>query len=125
MVNSIIYRKQQDAVETLRTRESKNTYLLRALVEHVYQPYRPDTIRQDVDEDLGLLTYEQFEAFQRALTVPDLLMVLGPPGTGKTRTITEIARYCGIRHKRVLKTSGTHKAVDNVLERMQEDLIVI
>jgi len=109
----------------LRTREAKNVHLLRILVDHHYLPYQPDRISQNSDEDLKLLTYEQFEAFRRALTVPDILMVLGPPGTGKTRTITEIARHCGLRHQRALITSGTHKAVDNVLERMPPDLIVI
>jgi len=125
MMNRLIYQKQREAVEVLRMHEAKNVHLLRVLVDHIYQPYQPDPISQASDEDLKLLTHEQFEAFRRALTVPDILMVLGPPGTGKTRTITEIARHCGLRHRRVLITSGTHKAVDNVLERMPPDLIVI
>ena len=125
IASSVIYRKQCEALETLRAREAKNVYLLRVLADHAYQPYLPDRIRRESDEDLKRLTLEQFEAFRRALAVPDVLMVLGPPGTGKTRTITEIARYCGVRHLRVLMTAGTHKAVDNVLERMPSDLIVI
>jgi hypothetical protein len=125
IASSLIYRKQCEALETLRAREAKNVHLLRVLADHVYQSYQPDRIRQESDEDLMRLTPEQFEAFRRALAVPDVLMVLGPPGTGKTRTITEIARYCGARHQRVLMTAGTHKAVDNVLERMPSDLIVI
>ncbi|MDQ2713470.1 MAG: AAA domain-containing protein [Chloroflexota bacterium] len=125
MVSPLIYQKQREALEMLRTRESKNAHLLRALVDHTYLPYQPDRIRQDSDDELKKLTPEQFDAFRYALTVPDVLMVLGPPGTGKTRTITEIARHCGLRRQRVLIASGTHKAVDNVLERMPEDLIVI
>jgi len=125
VVSPIIYQKQCAALETIRAREAKNVHLLSVLASHMYQPYQPDPIQQECDEDLKLLTSEQFEAFRRALTVPDMLMVLGPPGTGKTRTITEIARYSGSRHQRVLVTSGTHKAVDNVLERMPPDLIVL
>src|SRR5579883_292269 len=124
-ISPVIYRKQREALTMLRMREAKNIHLLRILVNHHYLPYQPDRILQSSDEDLKLLTHEQFEAFRRALTVPDILMVLGPPGTGKTRTITEIARHCGFRRQRVLITSGTHKAVDNVLERMPPDLIVI
>lgn len=125
IASPLIYHKQREAVEMLRTREAKNAHLLHVLVDHAYLPYQPASIQQHNDRDLGILTYEQFEAFRRALTVPDMLMVLGPPGTGKTRTITEIARYCGFKKQRVLMTSGTHKAVDNVLERMPPDLIVI
>ncbi|MEV7970652.1 AAA domain-containing protein [Sphaerisporangium sp. NPDC088356] len=50
-------------------------------------------------------------AFRRALAVPDMLLVLGPPGTGKTRTITEIAVACTGRGERVLITSHTNRAV--------------
>jgi AAA domain len=125
MISPLIYEKQREALDTLRSREAKNIHLLRVLVDHSYLPYLPDRILQENDDELKMLTPEQFEAFRRALTVPDVLMVLGPPGTGKTRTITEIARHCGLRRQRVLVTSGTHKAVDNVLERMPEDLIVI
>ncbi len=125
IVSPLIYQKQREALEMLRAREAKNTALLRVLVDRAYLPYQPDRILQESDDELKKLTPQQFDAFRRALTVPDLLMVLGPPGTGKTRTITEIARYCGFRKQRVLITSGTHKAVDNVLERMPEDLIVI
>ena len=103
----------------------KQLSLLRVLVDHIYLPFQPARVLQENDDELKKLTPEQFEAFRRALTVPDILMVLGPPGTGKTRTITEIARYCGYKKQRVLVTSGTHKAVDNVLERMPPDLIVI
>lgn len=125
IASPLIYHKQREALGMLRAHEAKNAHLLRVLVDHAYLPYQPAPIHQQSDEILKMLTQEQFEAFRRALTVPDMLMVLGPPGTGKTRTITEIARYCGLKKQRVLMTSGTHKAVDNVLERMPPDLIVI
>ncbi|MBO0784060.1 MAG: hypothetical protein J2P37_35080, partial [Ktedonobacteraceae bacterium] len=82
MVSQLIYQKQRDAVEMLREGRARNIHLLRALVEHNYLPFHPDRIAQSSDEELKLLTPEQFEAFRRALTVPDLLMVLGPPATG-------------------------------------------
>ncbi len=125
IVSPVIYRKQRAALQLLRTNEAKNRYLLPALVDQRYVSFQADPIQQKDDPDLQMLTPEQLDAFRRALTVPDLMMVLGPPGTGKTRTITEIARHSGLRHRRVLVTSGTHKAVDNVLERMPPDLIVI
>lgn len=116
IVSGAIYRTQQEALETLREGEAKNPYLLRALVNHQFQHYTPSTLLPEKK-----LNPAQREAFQRALTIPDLLLVWGPPGTGKSRTITEIARQYSKQGRRVLITSGTHKAVDNVLEQFLTD----
>jgi hypothetical protein len=121
VVNAAVYRSQQEAIETLREGEAKNKHMLHVLVDRNYLRYQPDNAALPNES----LNSEQLEAFRRALTVPDLLLVLGPPGTGKTRTITEIVRQCSVRHQRVLVTSGTHKAVDNVLERLPANLMVI
>ncbi|MEE6258064.1 AAA domain-containing protein [Plantactinospora sonchi] len=113
-----VYRAQLDAVDALRRREVVNPYLLAGLVDRWLQPYQPDhaaTPRESLDPG-------QLAAFRRALTVPDQLLVLGPPGTGKTRTITEIAAACVARGQRVLVTSHTNRAVDNVLERLPAEV---
>lgn len=107
------FRIQQAAVDALRAGEAKNPHLLPILIDGDYQFYHSSSIKPGVD-----LNPAQAEAFQRSLTVPDLLLVLGPPGTGKTQTIAEIVRQHGLGHRRVLITAKTHKAVDNVLERV-------
>jgi hypothetical protein len=111
---------QQQAVRILEEGESKNPHLLPILVEHTYQSYRPSSIRPSIP-----LNKAQTEAFCLSDTVPDLLMVLGPPGTGKTKTIAEIVRQHSAQHRRVLVTAKTHKAVDNVLERLPNELTVV
>lgn len=116
IVSGAIYRTQQEALETLREGEAKNPYLLRTLVDHQFQRYARSTLLPEKK-----LNQAQQEAFQRALTIPDLLLVWGPPGTGKSRTITEMARQYSKQGRRVLITSGTHKAVDNVLEQFLSD----
>lgn len=116
LVSGAIYRTQREALETLRAGEAKNPYLLRVLVEHQFQRATPG-----VQWPEKKLNQAQQEAFQRALTLPDLLLVWGPPGTGKSRTITEIARNYSKQGRRVLITAGTHKAVDNVLEQFLSD----
>ncbi|MBB4918470.1 DEAD/DEAH box helicase [Streptosporangium saharense] len=117
-----VFRAQSDAVETLRRTGAVNPGLLTQLVDRRLTPYRTDPghrPRGALDPD------SQLSAFQRALAVPDLLLILGPPGTGKTRTITEIAVACTARQERVLVTSHTNRAVDNVLEQLPEDLFVV
>ena len=114
------FRLQQEAVEVLRAGEAKNPHLLQVLVDGVYQPYRPASTQPSIK-----LNEAQINAFHRVLTVPDLLLVLGPPGTGKTWTIAEMVRQHGVERRRVLVTAKTHKAVDNVLERLPTELTVV
>lgn len=66
----------------------------------------------------GLLNEEQLDCARRALTLEDLLLLWGPPGTGKTTVIAEIAsQYCRL-NRRVLVSSQANLAVDQALERL-------
>lgn len=120
--NTTVYKRQREAVERLRDDRAVGGGLPAAFVEHRTAPFTPSAYQPHEPLDP-----EQLSAFQRALTVPDLLAVLGPPGTGKTRTIVEITRACALATppQRVLVTSHTHRAVDNILGRLPSDLVVI
>ncbi|MFD7532826.1 DEAD/DEAH box helicase [Streptomyces sp. NPDC059849] len=122
--STVVFNKQRQAVASLRARDTKNPGLLAALVEHRVRPILATTARPHEKLDP-----EQLDAFRKALTTEDLLVVLGPPGTGKTRTITEIAHTTALATDscsgRVLVTSHTNRAVDNVLARLPRDLVVI
>jgi DNA replication ATP-dependent helicase Dna2 len=50
----------------------------------------------------------------------DYTLIQGLPGTGKTSTLSFIARLLAARGKRVLITSYTHAAVDNVVLKLME-----
>ncbi|MEV8313814.1 AAA domain-containing protein [Streptomyces sp. NPDC059900] len=122
--SSVIFNKQRQAVASLRRQDTKNAGLLKAVVEHQVRTIPVTNVRPNEQLDP-----EQLEAFRKALTTEDLLVVLGPPGTGKTRTITEIAHTAATATTadsgRVLVTSHTNRAVDNVLARLPRDLVVI
>ena len=51
-------------------------------------------------------------------TAQDYTIVQGLPGSGKTSTIAFVARLLAAHGKRVLVTSYTHAAVDNVLLKL-------
>lgn len=63
---------------------------------------------------------EKRRVLSQALGIEDLLVIEGPPGTGKTKLIAEIVVQWLRKHPsdRILLSSQTHIALDNVLERV-------
>ncbi len=106
---------QREAVATLRAGGSSNPHLLDIFVDHRYQPLRKAHKGADSPVDLDP---DQLAAWKAAQTIPDALLVLGPPGTGKTHTIAHITSTMAARGQRILITARTHRAVDNALERL-------
>ena len=80
---------------------------------------------QNVNDVSGKLTLDnsQREVVENALGLQEhgLLLVIGPPGTGKTRVIAKIAKEFSDRGERVLITSHTNRAVDNAIELLPLD----
>lgn len=71
------------------------------------------------------LTKKQEKAVKIALNTPDIALIIGPPGTGKTQVISAIQHRIAeegdkynlsLKHQ-VLLTSYQHDAVDNVVAR--------
>lgn len=60
----------------------------------------------------------QQEAVRFALAAPDVAILHGPPGTGKTTTLAEIVYQAVERGDRVLACAPSNTAVDNLLERL-------
>ncbi len=63
---------------------------------------------------------EQIDAVSKALAPDSVTSILGPPGTGKTSVIAEIAAQLASRGKRVLISAQSNLAVDNALEKVTE-----
>jgi len=56
-----------------------------------------------------------------ALDRDEILLVVGPPGTGKTRVIAKIAHELSLRGEKTLIASHTNRAVDNAVELLPID----
>eukprot|EP00041_Stephanoeca_diplocostata_P009368 m.144256 g.144256 ORF g.144256 m.144256 type:complete len:1074 (-) comp17709_c0_seq2:82-3303(-) len=61
----------------------------------------------------------QQAAIHHALRAQDYALILGMPGTGKTTTIASLIHVLLAQGLRVLVTSYTHTAVDNILLKLQ------
>ena len=124
--STVVYQKQREAVGLLRDRLAANTRLLSAMVDN-----RLERVSMPDAEPTEPLDDDQLAAFRKAVAVEDMLLVLGPPGTGKTRTISQIVGAVASvstpskDHRRVLVTSHTNRAVDNVLPRLPKELLTV
>lgn len=82
-------------------------------------PYAKETFKG------GKPTDKQILAIETALNTPDLAIIIGPPGTGKTQVIAALQRRLAEEFEaqsisgQVLVSSFQHDAVDNALERSQ------
>ena len=110
----------KEKIEAVNTGEiTLNRTLADAVVQPGALPKRPARpIRADDDSEL----YDsQRKAYQTALREA-LTFIWGPPGCGKTMTLSAIVRSAFDNGKRTLICSNTNKSVDQVLYKICETL---
>jgi len=115
--SNITVKKQRDALRSIRQGLSLNPHLLPCIVDGAFRPLGPEL---PIGDGI-LLKKAQREVLGRGPASDDIFLVMGPPGTGKTQTITELVRYYKSRRMRVLLTSKNNMAVDNVLIKLKPD----
>src|SRR5436190_18572594 len=64
------------------------------------------------------LNPEQALALELAERAQDVMLVHGPPGTGKTTVLVELVRRAASRGEKVLASAPSNLAVDNLAERL-------
>ena len=77
-------------------------------------------IQLTTDSRFRKLNERQQAAVQKALQANELLLIWGPPGTGKTKVITEIARQESLQGRKTLIVSQSNLAVDNAIARLHD-----
>lgn len=113
-------RIRRDTLEKLRENATPNKWLLK-LAARTKPLDEYDDSPLPHSEAIAKLNPSQKTAVAKGFDSPDITLVLGPPGTGKTTVIATWVEKFVQEGKKVLITSQNNKAVDNVLERLKKD----
>lgn len=118
--SSSAIQKQNKALDDIRFGKAARAELREILIDpstaKIPKPFTIDHyVQHELDESKKL-------AVQKAMGADSFVVVEGPPGTGKTRLITELVEQTLIENPnaRILLTSQTHVALDNALEKIQD-----
>lgn len=111
--------RQNKALKKLFLNESANENLIDILNGdyNFNQEQSHEISIEDIVEMFGS-NIRQKEAYVGAINATDIFMIQGPPGTGKTTIIIELVKHAIEKGQKVLVSSETNIAVDNVLERV-------
>jgi hypothetical protein len=107
LLNSVPFDRQFDAIATIESDERK-----REIVTGVRSLAVEETSYAHVGEELNAT---QQTAARNALRANDVYCIHGPPGTGKTRTLTTVIRAAADQGLSVLACAHSNQAVDNLL----------
>ncbi|NPA39096.1 MAG: IGHMBP2 family helicase [Thermodesulfobacteria bacterium] len=111
-VNDITFKRMEENLEVLRHAIGRQRELRNILLG--LKPPEPaeEVDFTPIDENLNEV---QKKAVAKCLGAKDFFLVHGPPGTGKTRTLTELIVQLVKRGKRVLATADSNIAADNLI----------
>ncbi|MEU7306136.1 AAA domain-containing protein [Streptomyces sp. NPDC007206] len=118
--SKVALQRQQDALSSLRTGRTTNPKLADIIADPAsLSVSKPAEITHWFRGDLDP---SKQNVVRHALGTQDLLLVEGPPGTGKTTVIAEIVEQTLARtpEARILIVSQTHIAIDNALHRLEQ-----
>ncbi|OIO39682.1 MAG: hypothetical protein AUJ72_00200, partial [Candidatus Omnitrophica bacterium CG1_02_46_14] len=115
-LNRVTYKRMIEALDAVY--ETRNTRLadFRDISLKEKSPaFEALNVKEILWQDKGL-NASQKEAVQKALSAKDIMLVHGPPGTGKTTVLVEIICQSVMRKQAIFVTAPSNTACDNVLE---------
>lgn len=121
LANSITYERMLKGLDLLEKRCNEGGSNLINVLLGETNPSIPSKVDLKLfDESLN---ESQQEAVRFALGSPEIALIHGPPGTGKTYTLVEIIRQLAHQDKRVLVCGPSNISVDNLVERLAQHRI--
>jgi len=121
-----LYKRGKEALDKLKNGDLYNPYLVGYLFNiHDFENKSDLISKEEIKWSNASLDEYQKEAIYKAINANSIFLLQGPPGTGKTQTISELVYQFNKMGKRVLLSSQTHVAIDNVLERLPNELNIL
>lgn len=118
--NRVTYRRMLEALDAVI--QTQNTRL--AVFRDISLGEKKAVVRPEDAENIRwlnpFLNSSQKEAVRAALSAKDVMLLHGPPGTGKTTALIEIIRQHLENKKSIFVTAPSNTACDNILERLIE-----
>ncbi|MFH0984898.1 MAG: AAA domain-containing protein [Candidatus Omnitrophota bacterium] len=115
--NRTTYQRMYEALQMTRTAEHSRVSRLRDISLGLKKPLLGDPIPEGVAQSFDpTLNDDQKKAVRMALETEDILLIHGPPGTGKTRVLTEIIHQVYQKGQTVLVSAPSNAACDHLVE---------
>ncbi len=124
--NRTTYQRMYDALQAVRQAEHSRLAYFRDLSLGLKKPRFRDPVVPEKTEFLDrTLNDDQKKAVCMAAEAEDVLLIHGPPGTGKTRVLTEIIHQATKRGEAVLVSAPSNAACDYLVECLVEKEIPV
>jgi hypothetical protein len=115
--NRTTYQRMYEALHQVRIAEHSRIAVLRDISLGLKNPRLGDPVPVGKLEGFDRsLNEDQKKAVAMALEAEDLLLIHGPPGTGKTRVLTEIIRLAAEAGQTALVSAPSNAACDHLVE---------
>ena len=125
-INTYQLEKQKESLERIKNTPLIENKGILSLVEskkfdYVWKKFNQKSIKKwyVLTDDTRDGTEKQREFVEKAISTSDYMLLEGPPGSGKTTAIIELIIQLIKENKKILLSSSTHVAIDNVLERIK------
>ena len=117
--DEITRQRMERALTRVETASGSRTAVLRdVLLGDQPASYANNNVPTDIDAFISELNQSQQEAVRHALAAEEIAVIHGPPGTGKTTTVTALIRTAVAHGSRVLACAPSNLAVDNMAEQL-------
>jgi len=113
--NDVTFQRMLQVVGDLKEHQILTDLLLLKRTPRIIE--EPEILTEFQNQKLNL---SQQNAVQDSVSVKDIFLIHGPPGTGKTTTLVESIWQHSRKHSKLLVSADSNTAVDNILEKLNK-----
>ena len=116
--DEISRQRMERALSRVESASGSRTAVLRDTILGQHPASFTNSLPPHLNATIGHLNPSQQDAVRHALIAEDIAIIHGPPGTGKTTTVTALIRTAVAQGNHVLACAPSNLAVDNMAEQL-------